>query len=181
LWYAKRLDGSSANSPERPPGAPNNDRAVEADEAKANLVSSLLPNGKHAPALDIDLPCRLQPSKTPGHYHLYIDTELDWGTYQLLLAALAAAGIVEWGYYHASVNRGQTFLRRPGVDGVPPDREELHRTTQDALRRTLVSYYRANAQACAWLCDMELDPSGKLLGEVRQWAGTDPAPGEWRS
>lgn len=80
----------------------------------ANLVSSRLSDGRHAPALDIDLPCELVASSTPGHFHLYIDKPMSWEEYRILLHALAAVGIIEQGYYEASVQQGQTFLRPPG-------------------------------------------------------------------
>ena len=111
FWLSKEpLTGASANHSDD-----NADRYIVADEDEANLVGSLLGNGMHAPAIDIDLPCELIESSTPGHFHLYIDHELTWEQYKLLLAVLADVGIVEPGYYRASVARGQTFLRKPGV------------------------------------------------------------------
>lgn len=77
----------------------------------ANLLSSELPSGRHAPVIDIDLPCRLVPSRTPGHWHLYIDKMMPWWRYRLLLKALVIAGVVEPGYYRASVSRRMTFVR----------------------------------------------------------------------
>lgn len=82
----------------------------------ANLVSSMLKDGSHAPALDIDIPCELIPSSTPGHAHLYFPTlRLTWDQYVTLLAALAEAGIIEERYFEHSIKRGQTLLRPPWV------------------------------------------------------------------
>lgn len=81
------------------------------DERDANLVSSLLPNGNHAPVIDIDLPCRLVASKTPGHFHLYIDKEMTWGQYSNLLDALKYAGVVEPNYVTVSKKRRMTNVR----------------------------------------------------------------------
>lgn len=78
----------------------------------ANLVSSRTKDGLHAPALDIDFPARLVPSKTSGHYHLYLDKAMPWWRYRIMLKVLAWCGIIEKGYYRASVVRKQTFLRR---------------------------------------------------------------------
>jgi len=47
-------------------------------EDGANVVSSLLTNGNHAPCIDLDVPAMLVPSSTPGHSHLYIDIEVPW-------------------------------------------------------------------------------------------------------
>lgn len=92
----------------------NRDSVQVATSAEANLVSSRLSDGRHAPAFDIDFPCELIPSSTPGHFHLYIDKPMSWEEYRILLHALAAVGIIEDGYYHASVREQQTFLRPPG-------------------------------------------------------------------
>lgn len=86
------------------------------DVERANLIGSITDEGTHVPVLDIDFPVRLEPSSTPGHFHLYLDgIELDWSTYKMLLAALAAAGVIEEGYRTASLSRGMTLVRKPGV------------------------------------------------------------------
>lgn len=80
-------------------------------ESDANAVSSMLDNGQHAPAIDIDLPCELRDSKTPGHHHLLIDKQMTWEQYVKLLTVMVEVGIVEKGYLSASMARRQTFLR----------------------------------------------------------------------
>lgn len=82
---------------------------------EANLVSSRLPNGMHAPVLDLDGPHSLVPSSTPGHSHLYLDTPMTWRRYKTLLRALWKAGVIEEGFYRNSVRRGFTSVRPPGV------------------------------------------------------------------
>lgn len=81
----------------------------------------------HRPVLDIDIPIKVVPSSTPGHSHLFIDIAMSWGDYEKLLWALAAAGIVEEGYVHASVRRGHTSVRLPHVRkpgaSLPPARD----------------------------------------------------------
>jgi len=81
----------------------------------ANVVSSLLTNGKHAPAIDLDIKARLVPSSTPGHSHLYIDHELTWEQYRKLLEVMRDLGLVQEGFYKSAVRRGTTFLRLPHV------------------------------------------------------------------
>lgn len=78
---------------------------------EANLVSSLTASGKHMPAIDIDLPVRVVESSTPGHYHLFIDKEVEAEHYWQILRALYEAGIVERGFYELSVARGASYLR----------------------------------------------------------------------
>jgi hypothetical protein len=81
----------------------------------ANVVSSLLTNGRHAPAIDVDLPVHVVPSSTPGHSHLYIDAELTWDDYLRLLTVMADIGLVERGFLESAERRGTTLLRLPGV------------------------------------------------------------------
>ncbi len=81
------------------------------DPEKANLIGSELKDGlTHMPVLDIDHPCKLVESETPGHFHLYIDVPMHWGDYEKLLTALAEAGVCEVGYVNASIERKQTFV-----------------------------------------------------------------------
>jgi len=104
-YRAKVLDGDYGPAEERLP--------VPDTDPEANLVSSELQEmpGFHAPALDLDLPARLVPSSTPGHFHLYVDVPLTWRKYRRLLRALVRAGLVERGYYNISKLRRATFLR----------------------------------------------------------------------
>lgn len=80
-----------------------------------NLVSSLLPNGNHAPAIDIDLPMHAIPSSTPGHFHLYFEKEMSWEDYEKLLRVMAEVGLVEKGFYDQAKKFKQTYLRLPYV------------------------------------------------------------------
>lgn len=91
------------------------------DRYPANVNISTLENSMHGIALDIDLPCELIPSRTPGHFHLYIDKELPWKSYLKLLDALVEAGIVEEGWVEAAKRSGHTTLR------LPPDEYEFQK------------------------------------------------------
>jgi hypothetical protein len=101
------------------------DEQVAAEEAyhtpvapeEANLVGSKtdLEPGGHLPVIDLDLPCHLEPSTTPGHYHLYINQVVEWDKFLNILKALYEAGIVQEGFYEMSKRRGQAFVRVPGV------------------------------------------------------------------
>lgn len=87
---------------------------------EANLVSSECMDGTHAPALDIDLPCRLVESGTPGHFHLYIDKVMTWAEYQKLLSVLVEVGIVEEKYRDMCIKDGRSYLRiRPNDPPKP--------------------------------------------------------------
>lgn len=111
---AKNPDGTYEPNPKEP-----------TTEAEANLVSSLADDGlneqrlnydrRHYPVLDLDFPCELVPSSTPGKFHLYMDKEVTWLLYQPVLTAMAAAGILEPGYVGASIAAGATFVRKKGI------------------------------------------------------------------
>jgi hypothetical protein len=113
--------------------AQGENRKQMASEEGANLVSSLLENGKHSPVLDIDFRASLIPSSTFGHFHLYLDgLELEWPAYVKLLAALRDAGVIQEGYFRLQTERGATFLRPPGVVKVPGD--GLNDSSEDGTR-----------------------------------------------
>lgn len=84
-----------------------------ADEAHANLLSSLGVDGKHYPVIDLDnIDLELRDSSTSGHTHLYINHSVEWDDYLRLLDALVACKLVEPGYVAASRQRGSTMVRR---------------------------------------------------------------------
>lgn len=85
------------------------------DIAKAHIILSADDDGLHRPVLDIDFPAALIPSSTPGHFHLYLDKQLEGPRYMKLLDALAEAGIIEQGYASVSKARGYTSARLPWV------------------------------------------------------------------
>lgn len=89
---------------------------------KANVVTSMTDRpGWHMPAIDIDgIDIRLVPSSTEGNFHLFIDKAVTWSDYKRLLAAMLDCGIIEEGYYDASVAKGATALRT-GKREIPRD------------------------------------------------------------
>ncbi len=109
------------------------------------MVTSELTDGRHAPAIDLDVPAWLIPSRTPGNSHLYIDVPMTWRQYRRILKALRDGGVIEPGYYAMAVKKGRTSLRRPrGYDRwLTPESETagaLYGAVTDAmaeLRRAL--------------------------------------------
>lgn len=101
---------------------------------RADLVTSELTDGRHAPALDLDVPAYLVPSRTEGHHHLYIEVPCSWKQYRKLLKALRDCGIIEPGYYRASVKAGRTHLRKPGRWDGSGDDDRLGRALAQASR-----------------------------------------------
>jgi hypothetical protein len=94
----------------------------------ANILTSAAVGrpGIHKLAIDIDLSARLVPSTTPGHWHLYVDVDIEWNAYRELLLALAKAGVIEKGYARASIKRGYTSLRPPWVMKTPNEMGDSH-------------------------------------------------------
>lgn len=90
---------------------------------KYNLVSSKASevNGEidwHFPCIDMDYPVFAMPSRTPGHTHLYIERAVSWDNYKKLLKSLLECGLIEQGYYNASINHGMTLLRSDSYDRI---------------------------------------------------------------
>lgn len=69
----------------------------------------------HKPVIDIDLPIKVLPSTTEGHFHLFIDKEMTWDHYRDFLCALASVGIVEQKYVNATIDRGFSAVRLPWI------------------------------------------------------------------
>ncbi len=108
----------------------------------ANLVSSLCEDGLHRPALDADTAFETESHKTKTtqrlaevfgvpatdviwsrssrNWHAYIPTAaLPWIDYWVLL--YDCLWLVDEEYVSASIGRGQTLLRPPGVAKLYPD------------------------------------------------------------
>lgn len=83
------------------------------EDETPELVCSDVGEGMHAPVIDIDFPCRLVPSATPGHFHLYIDKPVEWERYKTMLEAMASAGIVQWQWVDTTRERGYSSVRHP--------------------------------------------------------------------
>lgn len=79
-----------------------------------HLVSSKVGPDLHSPVLDIDFAARLIPSRTKGHFHLYLDgLTLDTKAYKKLLIALKDAGVIQLGILNRFERNEATFVRVP--------------------------------------------------------------------
>jgi hypothetical protein len=109
-------------------------RETVAELADADVVTSAVAHSErlvHRPVIDIDLPCKLVPSTTPGHFHLYIDKVIPSDAYFDLLDTLAEVGIVEKGFARAARVRGYSAARLPWVkkEPAPPTKSVTIRST----------------------------------------------------
>jgi hypothetical protein len=87
----------------------------------ANVATSTIEGTlsvEHKLLVDIDLPCKLIESTTPGHFHFYVDKKISYKQLINILKAMSDAGIVEPGYYKASKSRGYTSVRLPWIKKV---------------------------------------------------------------
>ena len=91
-------------------------RAESAEMVSSRVISNGKYSGMHTLMLDLDYPVTLMPSSTVGHYHLYADHLMTWRKYRAVLKAMAAAGLIEHGYYRAAMRQGSTMLRPPWVE-----------------------------------------------------------------
>jgi hypothetical protein len=109
---------------ERDTGYGEKELTAHSDHEDPDLVSSACTNGMHAPVIDLDFPCRLIPSSTPGHFHLYLDQYITWEQCQMLLEGFFKAGLIEEGWYKASLRDGRSYVRRPGIYKAYDDLKE---------------------------------------------------------
>lgn len=147
-------------SPLRGYGPRLNDLSKPTESKPANLITSKTEKDNiHLPCFDIDMPCRLVPSKTPGHYHLLIEKEMTWENYQLMLNALAIVGVVEQGYVEASRNLGRTAIR------VGPEELVAQEIMQDVKMREFAVIFTEDDEGAEILPeDMSAEPE-KLVPE----------------
>lgn len=99
------------------------DSPPSADLTSANIVTSeaaALP-GVHRPVLDIDINHVYVPSSTEGHGHLYLNLDVDHAKWEQLMTTLYECGIIQEGYYQASLNRGYSAVRVPWVKKDKPN------------------------------------------------------------
>jgi hypothetical protein len=113
-WFSDVVDMEENDIDPEEYGETPRERHKAVGDDPWNLISSKVDGSDlHMPALDIDFDARLLPSRTEDHWHLYLDRPMKWWRYRLMLWALKIAGVIEPGYYRASVQRKMTFLRRP--------------------------------------------------------------------
>lgn len=88
------------------------------DESHNVVTSKLQSEGDsdwHMPVIDLDFPCDLVPSSTPGHFHLYVDRITGHEAYRKVLEAMVEAGWVQRGVLSGFDYRGFTAVRLPWV------------------------------------------------------------------
>ena len=141
LWYKETLNDSSEDF----------DKAVglRSEMDRANLITSQLGSDEnsnmHAPVLDLDFYAHVEPSSTPGHFHLFLDKAMKWQDYQRFLVTLASFDIIEQGFMQASIDREASAVRLPWVKkGLPSptlvpdgDGDDTFIVTQTELARLL--------------------------------------------
>lgn len=102
-----------------PPYSRTSTYVFESDK-DPNLVTSRTVDGKHLPVFDLDFPCRLIESQTPGHFHLYIDHQIEEWQFRQLLRAFQQAELVQKRWVENFERNGTVGLRLPKPDPAEP-------------------------------------------------------------
>ncbi len=144
FWYSSKLNDKTLTRDDRSQCSPDG----------ANLVSSLTKFDTHMVTIDVDHPALLVPSSSPGHFHLFIDTPMNWRSYRKLLKALYKAGVIGRNAYWRSLDRGASFVRPPGVFKTTTEfersttgRDEDREAAEIALRAVK---RRVRLRLCLW-------------------------------
>ena len=91
----------------------------------------------HAPVIDIDVPIQAIPSRTEGHYHLYIDRPMSPALYDDLLSVLVKCGLVERAFYDSYKAKGYTEVRvEPYIKHLKLE-QEMITEAQDEMKKLL--------------------------------------------
>lgn len=87
-----------------------------AGQRDANLVSSNVrkTRSRQLPIIDLDCPHEYIET-SPGHSHLFLNTETTRPRWWLLMVGLYATGNIEKGFFYWSLRRGANFVRVPGT------------------------------------------------------------------
>lgn len=92
----------------------------------ANLISSRKANGKHTLMLDLDVEHFVAASSTPGHNHLYVNTDLGYDELKEIIDVLAKHGVIQEGIKKQLDVSGFLTFRPPGNQkGNPYDDADL--------------------------------------------------------
>lgn len=70
-------------------------------------------------AFQLTVPAMLVPSSTEGHFHLYLETEMDWGDYLGLMRCMVDAGLLEKDWVDMNERRRMAMLRKPEFKKAP--------------------------------------------------------------
>lgn len=89
-------------------------------QLEPNLISSEQESGLHMPVIDCDYAIQAVPSSTTGHYHLYIDKPITWGSYSDLLLGFLQAGLIEAAWYDNAMRDRRSYVRLPNVKKPTP-------------------------------------------------------------
>lgn len=140
-WFIERLDATDYEDKEVRQLVPLGTANIVSSHIKA--FDPFRASHTHRPVLDLDRPYTAQdalqidylfaeyslkpselvevvPSTTEGHCHLYLQFMVPERQYMRILMYLAVFGLIETGYATASIARGGTFVRLPGVKKEVP-------------------------------------------------------------
>lgn len=115
----------------------------DADVATSKMIAD---PERHMVVLDIDHEAWLVKSSTPGHYHLYIEVPggIEGRKYELMLHAMAAAGVLEGGYVKASVSRGYSSVRLPWVKKKKKEEAATNLQVDNVAKKSLLPFYNVH-------------------------------------
>lgn len=85
---------------------------LSTDTARRHMRSRRI-NDRRLVTLAFHVPLRLTPSRTPGHYHLFIEREITWDEYLPVLTALEDARLIDHQLFTSYLVEETSFVRLP--------------------------------------------------------------------
>lgn len=110
-----------------------------AEVRASNVLAEAM--ARYRKALLIAAPVTVRPSSTQEHHHVYVDAEIGWPDYKVLLARCRDAGLIEEAWLKASLERGMTMLLRPGLTKARLAAESRELPSAERRRRSGGSGY----------------------------------------
>lgn len=101
---------------------------------EANLISSRTDRGTHLPVLDLDFSHVYLDSTSPGHGHLYLNVELPFWRWAILMWGLRVGGAIEHGFFVWSLRRLGNFVRVPELRKLPEEESLQHEEPPHFIR-----------------------------------------------
>lgn len=100
-------------------------------DPEGTLIGSSNNNGTHFPIFDFDFPVVCIPSKTPGHFHVYLGKAVSEDQFRYLLSSMVEAGLVQKRWAENFNMTGEVYLQVPAMFDDKSRRSRIERKNDE--------------------------------------------------